>query len=71
MDIGGLWLLGVVGGLTWWFWAVFEENNLGSRYVFDLLGLSGLRFRRGHLMMTVISEVWDAEPDSAKVTATE
>jgi hypothetical protein len=27
MDIGGLWILGVPGGLTREFWAVFEENS--------------------------------------------
>ncbi len=26
MDIGGLWLLGVRGGLTRWFWVVFEAG---------------------------------------------
>jgi hypothetical protein len=30
MDIGGLWLLGVGGGLTRRFWAVFEENSFGG-----------------------------------------
>jgi hypothetical protein len=30
MDIGGLWLFGVEGGLTREFWAVFEENIFGG-----------------------------------------
>jgi hypothetical protein len=30
MDIGGLWLLVVGGGLTREFWAVFEENSFGG-----------------------------------------
>ncbi len=41
MDIGVLWLLGVRGGLTWGFWAVFEENSFGRVYVVDC---GGFRF---------------------------